>query len=165
MKNSHRLLSPLVLALVGCSGPGLDGVQRGVQMFGAEAEPGVVTARIEGLGSTDGQLLVALFRSSDGFPSDQDRAADKASVEQLPSSVGESVWVTFEEVSPGPFAIAAFHDIDGDFELDTNWLGIPTEKWGVSNDAAGWLGPPKFAQAELTVQPGESLEVPVLLGQ
>ena len=86
-------------------------------------------------------------------------------IRDSPSSVGEPVWVTFESVPPGPFAIAVFHDADRDFELDTNWLGIPTEKWGVSNDAAGWLGPPKFSQAELTVQPGESLEVPVLLGQ
>lgn len=165
MKNSLWLWCSSVLALGGCAGPGLDGVQRGVQMFGADAEPAVVIARIEGLGSTEGQLLVALFRSEDGFPNDQERAADKTSVEPLPGSAGEPVSVTFEKVPPGPFAIAVFHDADMDFELDTNWLGIPTEKWGVSNDAAGWLGPPKFSQAELTVEPGESIEISVLLGQ
>jgi uncharacterized protein (DUF2141 family) len=32
-------------------------------------------------------------------------------------------------------------------KLDTNWLGIPTEGYGFSNDAKAMLGAPSFSAA------------------
>ena len=41
------------------------------------------------------------------------------------------------------------HDEDNDGKVDTNWLGIPNERLGASNDARGTFGPPSFNQAKI----------------
>ena len=51
------------------------------------------------------------------------------------------------QVRPGRYALAFAHDEDGDGELDRDWIGIPQEGFGFSNDAAPGLGPPSFESA------------------
>jgi uncharacterized protein (DUF2141 family) len=43
-----------------------------------------------------------------------------------------------------PIAIKVFHDENNNGKLDTGWLGIPTEGWGVSNNVKAIMGPPSF---------------------
>jgi len=47
----------------------------------------------------------------------------------------------------GTYAISVYHDEDGDGELDSNFLGIPKEPYGFSNNARGIFGPPKYKAA------------------
>jgi len=66
-------------------------------------------------------------------------------------AVGSVVTVTFRDVAPGTYAIKAFHDVDANGKLDTNFMGIPKEPYGFSNDAMGTFGPPTFQQASFAV--------------
>ena len=54
-------------------------------------------------------------------------------------------------------AVAAFHDADGNGELGTNILGIPTEGYGFSNGARGFMGPPSFEDAAVTIGSDDGL--------
>jgi uncharacterized protein (DUF2141 family) len=65
-----------------------------------------------------GQVVCALFSSASDFPKKAENAV--ASV---------------------------FHDENSNGKLDTNFMGIPREGVGASNDAKGHLGPPKFNAA------------------
>ena len=49
------------------------------------------------------------------------------------------VRIIFAGLPPGDYAVAAFHDADGNGELGTNILGIPTEGYGFSNGAPGFI--------------------------
>ena len=126
-----------------------------------DVEPGVVRVTIDDFESDEGLALIALFLSADGFPNDQTRAF-AGRRERIRN--GE-VDLTFMDVPPGSFAVSAFHDQNGNLELDTDWLGRPTEPWGVSRDAKGWLGPPEFEDAELVLGGGETMDVDVELGK
>ena len=46
--------------------------------------------------------------------------------------------------------------------LDINWLGIPTEGYGFSNDAKAMLGPPSFSAAGF-LHDGGTLELAITL--
>lgn len=35
-------------------------------------------------------------------------------------------------------------DLDGDGDMDSSWLGLPQESWGISRDATVRFGPPSF---------------------
>lgn len=59
---------------------------------------------------------------------------------------GKAVCV-FRGLKPGRYAISAYHDEDGDEELDTNFLGIPSEDYCASRNARASFGPPAFADA------------------
>jgi len=60
--------------------------------------------------------------------------------------------VTFEmQLPPGDYAISVLQDLNGNRKLDTNFIGIPTEPSGSSNDAPAKWSAPKFKDAVVTV--------------
>lgn len=102
---------------------------------------------VEGLRSAEGNVRVALHRRADAaeFPD----GAGVAGVFRLAEP--EGVRVVFADLPAGDYAVAVFHDADGDGELGTNILGIPIEGYGFSNDARGFMGPPSFDAAAIAV--------------
>lgn len=54
------------------------------------------------------------------------------------------------------YAIAAYHDENGDRDFNRNLLGSPTEGYGVSNDAPTVLGIPSYDKARFTAGPGDN---------
>lgn len=100
--------------------------------------------------SDSGKVLISVFRSGAGFPGDASKA-----FRTLGSRVqGGKATVEVENVPAGTYAVAVFHDENGNGKLDTNWIGIPKEGTGASNNAKGVMGPPKFKDAKFTVGPG-----------
>ena len=69
-------------------------------------------------------------------------------------AVGPVVRLQFPDLSLGSYAVKVFHDVDDNSILDTNWMGIPKEPYGFSNDAMGTFGPPSFEQASFKVGAG-----------
>lgn len=53
----------------------------------------------------------------------------------------------FEDIPPGTYALAVIHNENMNGKLDTNWIKIPTEGYGFSNDAKGLRGAPSFSAA------------------
>lgn len=62
-----------------------------------------------------------------------------------------SVTVVVHKVPPGTYAVQAFHDENQNLELDRNFLGLPKEGIGFSNDAPMRFGPPRYTDATLAV--------------
>lgn len=52
------------------------------------------------------------------------------------------------DLPEGEYAVALFHDYNENQKLDTSRLGIPTEKYGFSNNARGFIGSPSFEKSK-----------------
>jgi len=65
---------------------------------------------------------------------------------EVPARVG-AVVVLVRGVPPGRYAVQAFHDANANTQVDQNFIGIPKEGIGFSNDAMPRLMRPKFATA------------------
>ena len=63
----------------------------------------------------------------------------------------ESVTYRFE-IPAGNYAIGIFIDTNANEALDRNFLQIPTEQYGFSNNAKGRFGPPSFADAAFNLE-------------
>ena len=63
------------------------------------------------------------------------------------------VRVRLADIAPGTYAVKVFHDVNNNGQLDLNWLGVPNEPYGFSNDARGSFGPPPFQEASFQVGP------------
>ncbi|MDE0051986.1 MAG: DUF2141 domain-containing protein [Rhodospirillales bacterium] len=122
--------------------------------FALDATAADLEVRIDGLRSAEGDVRVALHRQvgEGSFPGDAGvvgasfrRAAEGA------------VRFIFADVAPGAYAVAAFHDADGDGALNQNIVGMPTEGHGFSNGARGFMGPPSFEDAAVTVGKSEAV--------
>jgi uncharacterized protein (DUF2141 family) len=107
---------------------------------------------VEGLKDDQGKLHASLYASEEGFPTKPEKALRHVDV---PIVAGKAR-VVFEGLPPGGYAVAAYHDENGDGKLDTGFLGIPTEGLASSNDAKGFMGPPSFEKARVEVAPGEN---------
>lgn len=57
---------------------------------------------------------------------------------------------------PGVYAIAVYHDANGDHDFNRNAVGMPTEGFGFSNDAPTKFGLPSFEQVRFRMKPGAS---------
>lgn len=53
--------------------------------------------------------------------------------------------IVIENLKPGKYAFKFFHDENKNERLDTNWLGIPKEGFGFSNNPRLTFGPPSFS--------------------
>lgn len=102
--------------------------------------------RILNIESTQGQLMVAVLASRAAF------AGDEAPLMSLilPPKAG-GVRFSTDALPAGEYAIRVMHDRNGNGALDSNLIGMPTEPWGMSNDAAGNFGPPKWEDARFTL--------------
>ncbi len=89
-----------------------------------------------------GSLAVAVYRDADSFR----RGENPVAIRTVPRT-GTVTSVTLSGLAPGRYAVAAFHDMDGNGDLTLWPIGLPREAYGFSNDARGRFGPPPFAQA------------------
>lgn len=57
----------------------------------------------------------------------------------------------------GHYAIAVYHDANGDRDFNRSSVGLPTEGFGFSNDAPTRLGIPSFEAVRFRVRPGQGV--------
>ena len=107
------------------------------------SEENLILVNIGGLRSDAGQVRCAIFSSATDFPKKADKDVDQV---DSPISHGRAV-CDFRRIPPGTYAVSAFHDQNSNGKMDTNFMGIPREGVGASNDARGHFGPPKFSAA------------------
>jgi uncharacterized protein (DUF2141 family) len=94
-----------------------------------------LTVEIKGLQSNKGQVIVALLDSNE------------EDVTDLKTSIsGKKCKVTFRNLKHGQYAVRFIHDENKNDEFDTNFIGIPKEGFGFSNNAFGRFGPKDFSE-------------------
>lgn len=95
------------------------------------------------LQNNSGVVLVSLFKDGNGFPDDPAKAFAK----QKGYIADKSSTVIFKDVPPGNYAVAILHDANSNQKMDKNFLGIPKEGYGFSNNASAAFGPPSYRKA------------------
>lgn len=119
---------------------------------------GDLRVTVTGIRSDAGALMIGLYDSAERF----NAAIVSSSSIGLLSDRGRVVGVTmratagtqgigFLQLPPGRYAVIVFHDENDNRLLDTNFLGIPNEGYGFSNNATGLMGPPSFDAASVMV--------------
>ncbi|OUL97954.1 DUF2141 domain-containing protein [Variovorax sp. JS1663] len=90
-------------------------------------------------------LYVALFDSAESYD------ANKMLAAQTVQMKAGTARLAFPGLAPGRYALRVFADENGNGKLDTNLMGLPTERYGFSNDAKGNRGAPGFDAAAIRV--------------
>ena len=105
-----------------------------------------VVVRVSGLSEPLGQVGCSLFAGAAGFPMD----SSSARYLWLPADA-KGVTCRFNDVPEGTYAVSIGHDLNGNKRVDTNFIGLPTEQWGVSNNVRPLLRAPRFDEASFKV--------------
>lgn len=108
------------------------------------ANTGTLTVIVNNLKNSMGHVSVALFNNEEAFPKGLDKALQKVYI----AIVDNKAVAVFENLDPGEYAISVYHDENNDKVMNTNFLGIPKEGVGASNNVRGHFGPPKYKNAK-----------------
>ncbi|MFK7985195.1 MAG: DUF2141 domain-containing protein [Sandaracinaceae bacterium] len=98
--------------------------------------------------NNDGKVYCAIWRGPRGYPTEREHNAGETRDVALANHRAVCV---FDDVTPGEYAVAVFHDENGNNDLDRNLFGIPSEGTGASNDAHNMFGPPSYEDARFTL--------------
>ena len=128
-----------VLALIGACATGV--------AEAADEAPDRSELRVEisNVGTSEGMLYIQILAGEEAF-----KASAPAIAQFILPAAEPVVAFTLDSLPAGDYAIRVMHDLDGDGELATNMVGMPKEPWGISNNAKGRFGPPKWDAAHFT---------------
>ncbi|MFZ2959604.1 MAG: DUF2141 domain-containing protein [Candidatus Ozemobacteraceae bacterium] len=84
-----------------------------------------------------------MFDSADGFPDQSEKALHLLEIPALQDTVSSE----FSGIPSGTYGISVLHDENRNRKMDKNWLGLPKEGYGASNNARARFGPPSFKAA------------------
>ncbi len=120
----------LILFATACDKP--PAVQTTAARVVPSTAPSVKTARlivrVTDLRNKNGKLIFGVFDKADGFPSTQANAVNW----QVKPASGDGVFTA--DLPPGNFGLSVLHDENNNGGMDKNFLGIPTEGYGVANN-------------------------------
>jgi uncharacterized protein (DUF2141 family) len=112
-----------------------------------------LTIEVQGARSAQGSVAGALFTSAAGW-----MKPSQALQGQFVPAADKAI-LFFRGLPPGRYALSVYHDENGNAKLDTNPVGMPTERYGFTRDAHGRMGPPAFDDAVLDVQADTTVTV------
>jgi uncharacterized protein (DUF2141 family) len=106
---------------------------------------------ISGIKNQNGMILLSLFNSEDGFPGEREKAF--RIIEQEIKK--DEVVVVLKNLPSGTYAVSLIHDENNNKKLDTNFIGIPKEGYGASNNVKKAFRAPRFDEAAFKIEEGQ----------
>ncbi len=113
-----------------------------------------LTIRINGFENDKGQAYVAVYNSETDFL----KKLYKGKVVKIEN---KSATLVFTDLPEGIYAVSTFHDENNNGKMDTNFMGIPKEDYGTSNDAKGFMGPPKYKDAKFSLTADKTISIKI----
>lgn len=133
-------------------------VAGGVAAAGVRAgadEPPALQIAVTGLHSAKGQLVVCLWRDGAGFPSCE---KSRTALRRIVPVTAQAMTVALPLAAAGRHAVTVVHDEDRDGKMKHNFIGMPAEGVGISNNPGGMPG---YAKSLTDTVPGGRITVKI----
>jgi uncharacterized protein (DUF2141 family) len=93
------------------------------------AQAAELIVKVSDVRTQKGRLLMAVFNSADAWDGKAEAVASRAI-----EAIGAEADFHFPGLAAGRYAVSVMHDENGNGKLDSNFMGMPTEGYGFSND-------------------------------
>jgi len=105
-----------------------------------------INIEVQNLKNTIGKVSIGLYNKSESFT-----IVSKV-YKGVHLNIGShTLSCTFKKIPEGIYAVSVFHDENSNSKLDKNFLGIPKEGYGFSNNAKAMLSTPSFNEAKFEI--------------
>jgi uncharacterized protein (DUF2141 family) len=101
-----------------------------------------------------GQIAIALFDDAEQF-------LNTPLISKAEKVKDNKVVFLFNSLPTGTYSFSYFHDLNLNDELDTNFMGIPKEPYGFSNNKQGRFGPPDFEECKILLEKDTTLKLTI----
>jgi uncharacterized protein (DUF2141 family) len=144
-------LSLTLLALSISAFPTLSGL--------AQEKVYALTVTVTNIPGAKGNLLIGLYDSEASFTDEPLAISPK-----IPVTSSDDVNTTIEGLKPGTYAIAVIQDLNGNGELDRNFLGMPKEPLAFSVITEIPKGKPDFTACSFKIVDADiAMTIPLVL--
>jgi uncharacterized protein (DUF2141 family) len=113
--------------------------------------------QLEGIRNAKGSIVLCVWNSAGAFPNCE--KGKPVARQSVAAATAGSVPVVFRNIAPGTIAVSAFHDENDNGRFDTNFVGMPLEGVGLSNNPKMGFGPPKYRSATFTPRAGTVVRI------
>jgi uncharacterized protein (DUF2141 family) len=127
-------------------------IAAGFAALAAEAQQGnTINVAVSGIKDSTGSIRCGLFNSASTFPKD----GQEVQGVEVPIANGQAT-CTFNNVTPGTYAVAYFKAAPGQTKMKTGMFGMPQDPYGFSRNATIGMGPPSFNSAAYSYAGGNT---------
>ncbi|PKI18145.1 hypothetical protein CXF71_00705 [Colwellia sp. 12G3] len=120
--------------------------------MGQQAVAAELTINISDVNQGKGHVMVGLYSGSEAF------SQGKASFGSRVKADKTQEQVVFKDLPAGEYAIKIYQDENSNQKLDFNFIGIPKEGYGFSNNV-GRFGSPNYQEAKFTVKEKTEIQI------
>jgi uncharacterized protein (DUF2141 family) len=133
-----------------------------IAALGSQADSKTTTIQVdaEKIRSTTGMMACALFNVADGFPDVQAKSFQYVYV-SINSGVASC---EFKDIAAGTYAVSVFHDENDNKKLDKNFVGMPLEGYGVSNNIRHMMSAPGFKESSFQLNGEVDKNIKIRMG-
>ncbi len=113
-----------------------------------------LTIHIPNIVNIKGRIQIGLYDDKDNFPKigkEYKRFSAKVESKEFKYIVSD--------IPVGDYAIALYHDVNSDGICNSNFIGVPTESYGFSNNIKPFLSAPSFNATKFTVSKDRSITI------
>lgn len=127
---------------------------------GRAAAEGTLRVTATNVASDAGSFIVWVYDDAEAWLGDGWRT--RKVVKVAGQRAGDAITVEIP-LPAGEYALSVFHDVDDDGKLERNFLGLPKEPAGLSNNLRPKFGPPRWKDAKFAVGDGVTVQEIALL--
>ena len=126
--------------------------------FWVELSAGEIRILVSNIDEKKGTIHYGVYNNPKLFPDENGKIL--GGFEDVSRVIKDGLLI--DDLEESNYAIAFFHDKNSNDEFDT-FFSIPKEKFGFSNNARVFLGPPKFEDASIFVGQNSIVEIMIEL--
>ena len=109
---------------------------------GSPPEAGKLVVQVCHPDAAHGKVLLAVYNREEGFLDGGHLFGRRLAIEG-----SDDVLFELDDLPYGDYALALFHDLNGNEHFDTNLLGIPVEPYAFSNNVRAKWSKPRYHEA------------------
>ena len=127
-------------------------------LFLSDLKSAELVIKILNIEENNGLIHFAIYDKPEFFPENEGKKIGfKKKITEL---IDDQVAIT--DLEESFYAVAIYHDKNSNNKFDT-FLSIPQEKFGFSNDAKVFFGPPSFDEASFFLEKNQRLKIEISL--
>jgi len=123
-----------------------------IAVMSQQAHAADLTVNISDVSQGKGHIMVGLYSGPDAFNQGITSFGSRVKADN------EQEKVVFKDVPAGEYAIKIYQDENSNQKLDFNFIGIPKEGYGYSNNV-GRFGRPEYQEAKFTVEEKTEIQI------
>jgi uncharacterized protein (DUF2141 family) len=116
-----------------------------------------LTLKISNIEKVQGEIRVGVFNTGTNF------LKQGAAIKNYAIKVdNDTAYLTITDLPKGEYAITMYHDENSDNIMNTNFIGIPKEPYGFSNNVKPKMSAPKYEDCKFSFSADQTLHIKLI---